>query len=165
MKRCAVECLPERLPTATHSARACEGKRIRMNERVVENDVGAPENLRGAQRQKVRRAGPRSDEIDLAVIGRALPGAGVTRVSDAEVRALRFAPAEQRQRLVYRGLVALAEIVERRERNVDVLAFAQRERIEPAAREIEELVAVHVAERAQLALPAVALRASSRPML
>jgi hypothetical protein len=35
-----------------------------MDERIVENDIGAPQESRGAQRQKVRRTGAGADEIN-----------------------------------------------------------------------------------------------------
>ena len=68
-----------------------------------------------------------------------------------------MAAAEERQRLLDRGLVGLAEVAEPGERLLRVLALAQREGVEAAAREEDELVAEDVAERAQLAPPAVAL--------
>ena len=60
MNCCAVECLPQRLPTAILSRARGERDRVRMHERVVEHDVGALEQPRGAQASAgpVRR-GPR----------------------------------------------------------------------------------------------------------
>ena len=64
MNRCAVECLPQRLPTAIFCARCGERDRLRMHQRVVEHDVGLGEQARGAQRQQVRRARAGADEVD-----------------------------------------------------------------------------------------------------
>ena len=73
------------------------------------------------------------------------------------VRRNELTPAVQRQRLLDGGLVGVAEVAEGGERLLQVLSLAQCEGIEAAAGEVEQLVAEHVADRAQLALPAVAL--------
>src|SRR6185295_125889 len=59
--------------------------------------------------------------------------------------------AEEGQGIVDRALVAQREVGEARERRVGVAMGGERERVEAAALEIEELVAPHVADRAQLA--------------
>jgi hypothetical protein len=59
MKRCAVECLPQRFPTATFSARAAS-----------------------AHREEVRRARPGADEINLASQIR-LRNSGTGRATEA----------------------------------------------------------------------------------
>src|SRR5688572_26112808 len=71
-------------------------------------------------------------------------------------------PAEQRQRSLDRGLIRLAEHAEAGQRFLRILALAQDERIEAAARQEEQLVAEDVADGAQLALPAVALAQQPR---
>ena len=104
MKRCAVECLPERLPTATCSARAASAIVSGCTSASWNTMSARLEHLRRAQREEIRRAGPGADEIDLAACA-----SWLTRRA-----ARRFAPAEERQRALDRSLVALAEIVERR---------------------------------------------------
>ena len=58
-----------------------ERDRLRMDERVVEHDVGALEHVGRAQRQQIRRAGTGADEID-----RARAHAAVTRPRRAASR-------------------------------------------------------------------------------
>ena len=82
MKRCAVECLPQRLPTAIFAARAASASVSGMDERVVEHDVGPREQIRRTHRQQVRRAGAGADEVDGAGhrgMPRAPRSPGVTR--------------------------------------------------------------------------------------
>ena len=65
------EALRRRVPAAAFADRDFfrvlrKRERIRMHQRVVEHDVGALEQLRGAHRDQIRRAGPRAHQIDLA---------------------------------------------------------------------------------------------------
>src|SRR5688572_28990377 len=69
---------------------------------------------------------------------------------------------EQRPRIVGGGLVGSAEVVERRERSLDVLARLERERIDPAAGHVKQLVPEHVTHGSELALVVVPLPQQTR---
>src|SRR5262245_19187703 len=77
-------------------------------------------------------------------------------VGRALARLLRRA-ALQRQVQIRRTLVSHREVIERIQRAREVRAGGQLERVESAAREIEQLIALDIAYRAQLAAELVAL--------
>ena len=66
MKRWSVEIWLQRLPTATILRTCRESEDLRVHQRVMEHDVGALQNARGAQREEIGRAGAGADQIDLA---------------------------------------------------------------------------------------------------
>ncbi len=61
-----------------------------------------------------------------------------------------LAPAKQRQRLIGCSLVRHREVLEAFQCFVRVFVCAQREGIEPATAQVEQLVAQHIADRPQL---------------
>ena len=90
MKRCSVETLAVAL-AHVHEARARgERQRVGMHQRVVEDDVGALEQARGAQREEVGRARAGADELDLthAAISSTRPAATVALVASSISRKL-----------------------------------------------------------------------------
>jgi hypothetical protein len=65
MKRCDVECAPQRLPTATFFGVRREREHVVADQCVMEHDIGGREDARRAHRHQVRRTGSRADEPDL----------------------------------------------------------------------------------------------------
>ena len=89
----------------------CQRDDFRMDQRVMEHDIGALKQARRAQRQQIRRARAGANEIDRAL--RCLHLGDDRRCGGAA--------AEQGLRALDRGLIGLAEIIECGEGRLRVL--------------------------------------------
>src|SRR5262245_32361822 len=144
MNACAVEWRPQRLPTATFSARSASAS-------ISGCTSASWKTMSAAASSRAARTVSRSGAPGPAPTRKTLPGVPIG------LRGRGQPAPEERERLHHRALVRVGQLAERRERRRRILVVPQRERVEAAALEEEQLVAQHVADRAQLAFVPVAV--------
>src|SRR5688572_11794134 len=156
MNCCAVTKRPQRLPTAIRSAR------------------GARDSTAGLTRASCKTMSARFNTSAALTVRRSgAPGPAPTRYTLPSARFTgrtllgllgpdHGTPAEERHRALDGSRIGFAERAEPGQRLLRILALSQREGIEAAAGQVEQLVAEYVANGAQLSLPPVALAQQSR---